>query len=261
MNCYITIITINFNNLKGLTKTIQSVINQKFNNFEHIIIDGGSTDGSKELIESMSGRFSYWISEKDSGIYNAMNKGINVAKGNYIQFLNSGDELANNNVLEYISKNIYDTDSQFDFYYTDVINQHNKKIHCYPKYLTFKHFYELTINHQATFFKKELFEQYGGYSEHYKIVSDWEFYLKILFLHNATYLHLNTPAVIFDFEDGISTSPNFTQLMNDERSDVLKKYFVNIIDDYRFFKMIEMSNTWKFIQKLNKVKSKILFKK
>jgi glycosyltransferase involved in cell wall biosynthesis len=256
-----SIITINFNNKIGLTKTIKSVLNQTFEDFEYIIIDGGSNDGSKELIESISDKLSFWVSEKDNGIYNAMNKGINAAKGNYIQFLNSGDTLANENVLEYISKNIYDTNSQFDFYYTDVINQQNKKIHYYPTHLTFKHFFEFTINHQATFFKYELFKKYGNYSEHYKIVSDWEFYMKILFLHNATYLHLPEPAVLFDFSDGISTSSNFTTLMNNERSDVFKKHFINIIDDYVFFKNIELSNTWKFIQKINKIKSKVFLKK
>lgn len=261
MSFLLTIITINYNNFNGLKKTIKSVLSQNFNDFEYIIIDGGSTDGSKELIENVSDRLSYWISEKDTGIYNAMNKGINSSTGNYIQFLNSGDALANKNVLEYISKNIYDTNSQFDFYYTDVINQQNKKIHYYPTQLTFRHFFDLTINHQATFFKKELFEKYGNYSEHYKIVSDWEFYMKILFLQNATYLHLPEPAVLFDFSDGISTSSNFTTLMNNERSDVFKKHFINIIDDYAFFKNIELSNTWKFIQKINKIKSKFLFKK
>lgn len=261
MSCLFTIVTINYNNLKGLKKTIESVLNQNFIDFEFIIIDGNSSDGSKELIESVSDRLSFWVSEKDGGIYNAMNKGIHASKGDYIQFLNSGDALANENVLEYIFKNIDETHGQYDFYYTDIINQLNKNIHYYPNHLTFKHFFEFTINHQATFFKKELFEKYGGYSEHYKIVSDWEFYMKILFLYNASYLHLSEPAVLFDFSDGISTSSNFTTLMNNERSDVFKKHFINIIDDFVFFKNIELSNTWKFIQKINKIKSKVFFKK
>ena len=260
MSFLLTIITINYNNFNGLKKTIKSVLSQNFNDFEYIIIDGGSTDGSKELIENVSDRLSYWICEKDTGIYNAMNKGINAATGNYIQFLNSGDALANKNVLKYISEKIRGTNDQYDFYYTDVINQHNNEIIFYPKQLTFRHFFDLTINHQATFFKKELFEKYGNYSEHYKIVSDWEFYMKILFLHNVSYMHLNEPSVSFDFSEGISTSPNFTKLMNEERSDVLKKYFANFIEDYIFFKKMLSSNTWKILQKIIKIKSKIVLK-
>ena len=91
----LSIITINYNNREGLKRTIESVVNQTFTDFEWILIDGGSTDGSKELIEQYSNRFSYWVSEPDNGIYNAMNKGLRAAKGDYLQFLNSGDRLYN----------------------------------------------------------------------------------------------------------------------------------------------------------------------
>ncbi len=87
----LSIITVNLNNKDGLQKTIDSVISQTFKDFEWIVIDGGSTDGSKELIEKYSDYISYWVSEPDKGIYNAMNKGIKVAKGDYLEFLNSGD--------------------------------------------------------------------------------------------------------------------------------------------------------------------------
>ena len=87
----LSIITINYNNREGLKKTINSVINQTFRDFEYILIDGGSEDGSKEIILQHEAQFSYWRSEKDHGIYNAMNKGILAAKGDYLLFLNSGD--------------------------------------------------------------------------------------------------------------------------------------------------------------------------
>lgn len=96
----ISIITINFNNKNGLIKTLNSVISQTCKEFEWIIIDGGSTDGSKELLENYSEHITYWVSEPDNGIYHAMNKGIRVAKGDYLQFLNSGDYLANNKTIE-----------------------------------------------------------------------------------------------------------------------------------------------------------------
>ena len=96
----LTIITINYNNLEGLKRTVESVINQTWQEFEYIIIDGGSSDGSAEYIESQSGNIDYWVSEPDKGIYNAMNKGIVIATGEYLLFLNSGDHLLNNEGLQ-----------------------------------------------------------------------------------------------------------------------------------------------------------------
>ena len=96
----ISIITINYNDLKGLQKTFNSVVNQSNKDFEYIVIDGGSSDGGKEFLEQNSDKLAYWISEKDSGVYNAMNKGIKAAKGEYLLFLNSGDFLVDDNVIE-----------------------------------------------------------------------------------------------------------------------------------------------------------------
>ena len=95
----ISIITINFNDKIGLQRTFDSVFAQDFNDFEYIVIDGGSNDGSKELIEENTDKISYWISEPDKGIYNAMNKGIKVANGEYLLFLNSGDKFYNKKSL------------------------------------------------------------------------------------------------------------------------------------------------------------------
>ncbi len=87
----LSIITINKNNAYGLRKTIQSVINQTYSNIEYIIIDGASTDGSIDVIKKFEDKIDWWASEPDTGIYNAMNKGIKIATGDYCQFLNSGD--------------------------------------------------------------------------------------------------------------------------------------------------------------------------
>ena len=98
----LSIITINYNNRDGLQKTIDSVVSQTYKNFEWIIIDGGSTDGSKELIEQYQDHCAYWCSEPDKGIYNAMNKGIEKAIGDYSLFLNSGDRLHDDTVIDKI---------------------------------------------------------------------------------------------------------------------------------------------------------------
>ncbi|MEP7170167.1 MAG: glycosyltransferase, partial [Bacteroidota bacterium] len=98
-----SIITVNLNNAAGLKKTIESVVTQTFNDVEYIIIDGASTDGSKEVIKNYETKISYWVSEKDTGIYNAMNKAIKKAKAEYCLFLNSGDSLTNKKVLNDVS--------------------------------------------------------------------------------------------------------------------------------------------------------------
>ena len=98
----LSIITINLNNKEGLQKTIESIVNQTFRDYEFIIIDGGSNDGSIDVIELYKENITYWISEPDKGIYNAMNKGISIAKGEYYYFLNTGDRLISNDVLEKI---------------------------------------------------------------------------------------------------------------------------------------------------------------
>ena len=105
-----SIITVNFNNKEGLHNTIKSVINQTFRDFEYIVIDGGSTDGSIDILKKYDKYINYWISEKDSGIYNAMNKGISKANGEYLNFMNSGDCFYALDVLEKVSKYGYTSD-------------------------------------------------------------------------------------------------------------------------------------------------------
>ena len=97
-----SIITINYNNSKGLKRTLDSIISQTCHEFEWIVIDGGSSDGSRELIEQHQDSITYWCSEPDKGIYNAMNKGVNKATGDYCLFLNSGDHLCNSKVVEHL---------------------------------------------------------------------------------------------------------------------------------------------------------------
>lgn len=106
----LSIITVKLNNRDGLKRTIDSVVSQTFTDYEWIVIDGGSTDGSRELIEQYQDHFAYWCSEPDKGIYNAMNKGIAHAKGEWLQFLNSGDVLYSNNTLASVFSSKYDAD-------------------------------------------------------------------------------------------------------------------------------------------------------
>ena len=225
----LSIITVNLNNKDGLQKTIDSVISQTYKDFEWIIIDGGSTDGSKELIENYSDYVSYWVSEPDKGIYNAMNKGIKQSHGEYLQFLNSGDIFIEDNTLKQVVSQLVNEDIVFG--YAVIINNNTKKrvnirhelISCYD--LT-----RDTINHQCAYIKKELFDKYGFYDETYKIVSDWKFFFDVIAIHKCTTKHIDLEIIVYD-TTGISQLNRIE--METERRDILKLYLPEYaIEDY-----------------------------
>jgi glycosyltransferase involved in cell wall biosynthesis len=174
----LSIVTINFNNLKGLKNTVESVINQTWKEFEYIIIDGGSTDGSAEYISDMQEHFEYWVSERDKGIYNAMNKGINIANGEYLLFLNSGDFFVDNEVLSKIFQFI--AAEKFDLYFFSVQRHWGvREIFPYPNFKK-RLLNGENVPHQASFIKKSLFSRFGLYSEYYKICGDVEFFCRLI---------------------------------------------------------------------------------
>lgn len=160
MSYFVSIITVNYNNCKGLKKTLDSIKIQTSKDFEWIVIDGGSTDGSKELLEQNTDIISYWVSEKDNGIYHAMNKGIKVAKGDYLQFLNSGDSLADRDII----KRFCERNNTEDVVYGNAIivdgNDHEIKEFHAPDFVKFSYFYGHALNHQATFFSRRCFKDY-----------------------------------------------------------------------------------------------------
>jgi len=226
----ISVITINYNDQKGLEKTISSVFSQNFDEFEFIVIDGGSKDGSKELIIENSGKIDYWISESDTGVYNAMNKGIKVAKGEFIIFMNSGDTFCNEYVLSQV--NSYLT-PEFDIYYGDnyKIKPNSKSLKKYPEKLSFSFFYSSSLNHQSTFIRRQLFFDHFLYSENFKIISDWEFFIYTICKMNVPYKYLSIPIANYDFT-GISSLDKYKNLAKEERIQVLKKYFPLFVEDY-----------------------------
>ncbi|MBS1737220.1 MAG: glycosyltransferase, partial [Bacteroidetes bacterium] len=181
----LSIITVNLNNLLGLQKTMQSVLEQTFTDYEYIIIDGGSTDGSKEYIAQHSNKLAYWVSEKDKGIYNAMNKGIKQSKGKYLLFLNSGDFFIRESVLSNLFSNKIDT----DLVYCDVLWCEGDKVWKgdFPSKLTLKYFVNASLPHQATLIKRELFNLVGLYDETIKISSDWKFFVLAIYMYKCTY--------------------------------------------------------------------------
>lgn len=216
----LSIITINYNNATGLEKTIKSIINQSKKDFEYIIIDGLSTDQSSEIINSYKEKIDHIIIEKDTGIYNAMNKGIRLASGEYTLFINSGDKLYNNQTLE----NCYSFLHTYDFISGDTLcidSKNKKKIWKSPQILTSYILMRYSLSHQSTFIRTKLLKD-RPYIETLKIASDWEQMIFELLIKDASYLHIDQILSIF-YEDGISR--NNKELNEKERKQVLNTYF------------------------------------
>lgn len=230
----LTIITVNRNNANGLKKTIESVLNQDFNDFEYIVIDGGSSDKSVEIIYNYSEKFSYWCSEHDSGIYNAMNKGILKAKGEYLLFLNSGDFLTSDNVLADIikiglTKDIVRCACKITKNGEVVYTVHAKE----P--FTFKTLYFQGIPHQSTFIKRDLFEKYGLYREDFAYNSDIEFWYRTLIFGTATTESIDIALANYNLE-GISTG-NVSEKFVSEQKEILSNPLLSrFLPDYNEWK-------------------------
>ncbi|AGC77409.1 glycosyltransferase involved in cell wall biosynthesis [Nonlabens dokdonensis] len=220
----ISIITINYNDAAGLERTLKSVHDQNSTSFEHLIIDGNSTDGSIAIIEEYKDRVSFSVSEPDQGIYDAMNKGIHHATGDYLLFLNSGDTLLNDTVIEkavpYLKNNI---DLVYGALYI-VPTQGSGFRHTYPDVLDFNFFKQTSLGHPSTFIKRELFDLYGRYRTDLKIVSDWEFFLNLICKKKVSYQKIDLTISQF-YEGGISTSAETVQLNRAEINKVLLENF------------------------------------
>jgi glycosyltransferase involved in cell wall biosynthesis len=227
----ISIITINFNDRQGLQKTLDSVFTQSFQDFEYILIDGGSTDGSKELIESHSEKFSYWVSEADSGIYNAINKGLGKITSDYVLILNAGDCLYSQSTL---SEMVPHLASGEEIIYGDSLDVNLGEgrpdiIISQPDELTFFFFFEDSLRHQSIFIKRSLHEKLGLYDEKIRIHADWKFLLQALIEEKVKYKHVSVTVCSFD-RSGIS-STNLA-LVQQEREEIMQELFPLFKRDY-----------------------------
>lgn len=226
-----SIITINYNNKEGLEHTIKSVINQTFKNYEYIIIDGGSTDGSVEIIKQYTDHINYWISEKDKGVYNAMNKGVAQAKGDYLVFMNSGDCFHSPNVLSSV------TNYKEDIICGKVLKGNSTTPSGHHKSsITLVDLMRGSLPHQAMLIKRGLMVKHP-YDENYKILSDWKFCIQALVFDNCTFR--NSDVVVADYDiNGISTNSN--GLLTKEREIILKELFPQrIIEDYELLTPVD----------------------
>jgi len=222
-----SIITINYNEGEGLQKTIISVLEQTCKDYEYIVIDGGSSDGSVDIIRQYTGHLAYWVSEKDSGIYNAMNKGIKAAKGDYCIFMNSGDRFYNKDVLS----SVKEQDKWADVVCGDIcFGEHN--ISPNPEKVTMKTLYKHTLYHQASFIKTVLLQS-DPYDESMRSAADWKWFLHALVFNNATYVHISV--TIAFFEGGGFSEKQHTigqKELEDELSRCLPKRVLEDYEDY-----------------------------
>ena len=261
----LSIITINFNNAEGLERTLNSVLSQTYDKIEHIIIDGGSTDNSVDVIKEYvrqleSGKWKVesviWLSEKDKGIYDAMNKGVKKATGEYVWILNSGDCAASSDTVEHMMEIIADTN-------IDILL--GNKIHVYPNdkkeydslpvkrivdlqprpiEVSMLTFYSGTIPQDAAFVRRDMFEKYGYFDDKLKICADWKLYLNMIALDGVQPWHVNIDVVLFDMT-GISNA-NIDLLKAEKRAYLQELLPASVLIDYdRYHFPIEQYNRLK----------------
>ncbi len=223
-----SIITINRNKKKdlGLEKTLESVISQDFTDFEYIVVDGASTDGSIDIIKKHSDHITKWISEVDSGIYEAMNKGIKMATGEYLLFLNSGDYLCTKSILSTLAT--YKFTKQVYFGNLVIVGQEDST----PFVVDFggmnynlDFFRRYALPHQATIFRRSVFEKFGTYDESYRYCGDHEYFLRLM-KHGVKFNHLPVAISMYD-NNGVSNNPQLKGTIESEKNRMFALHFGN----------------------------------
>lgn len=234
----LSIVTINRNNATGLEKTMRSVASQTFKEFEYIVVDGASTDGGVDVIKKMESEFAHlkWVSEPDKGIYNAMNKGIRMATGDFIQILNSADCLAADDVTERMLEFLEKEDRPSILYGNMVKcfpDGHRMVDKCFAgQEITMLGMYTGTLNHDPAYIRRDLFEKYGYYDESLKIVSDWKWYMQAIVLGGEKPRYVDIDVTLFDMS-GISENSENKEKIRKERRTVLEKLIPSVyLRDY-----------------------------
>ena len=267
----LSIITICYNE-KEIKRTCERIVQQTNKDFEWIVIDGASDKWCLDILKKYQSNMAYFISEKDSGIYNAMNKGILQAKGEFLLFLNAGDELCDNTIIEKVMPHL---DSSADIFYANAnfaLSEREDELKSYPEKLTKIFFIDGCICHQAAFIKRELFDTHGLYNEKNKIVSDWEHWLKFC-NGNCIFKHINILAASF-YCDGLSWN-NREQTITEQMS-IIGNYFtkedlLDFVEQHRLKELekslkepikttsISLFNTIKLLEIVKDTKTKKIF--
>ncbi|RHX90970.1 glycosyltransferase [Leptospira stimsonii] len=263
----VSIITINFNDREGLEKTILSVRNQDFDQYEHVIIDAGSKDGSVDVIKKYKDKISHWVSEKDKGIYDGQNKGILASKGEYCLFLNSGDFFVDSNVL----KDVFSKDPREDFLYGDMLIDSGSGNVVYGKSPEDLDLYFLSYGvlwHCVTFIRRSLFKKFGMYDTSYKIAADVDFFLKAIGVGASSWRYISKRPISQFNTFGFGSNPKNEKLLEDERArmrnDHLSPATLNLLaqyhemrKDYRVFSYFYLPQILNFFRNISFLRSLI----
>lgn len=270
----LSIVTINYNNAEGLKKTLASVTAQTVTEFEHVVVDGASTDGSADIIREYAEKASYpvrWVSEPDKGIYNAMNKGLRMASGEYIEILNSGDTFATKESTAQMQDALKQTLFPPILYGNMLKDYGDGKLvrdNCGGTLFrpnSFLYFYKGTLNHDCAYIRRSLFEKYGYYNEEMRICSDWEWYVKAIAIGGEKTVYANVDVTIFDME-GVSESggKNRDVIIQERRGyleQVLPKSVLGDYDNYQFpieqYRRLKKHHLWGAVYFLERVLFKL----
>ena len=277
----LSIITINYNNAEGLRRTLDSVGAQTYRAIEHIIIDGGSTDGSVDVIKEYVTKVErhesrvekvIWVSEKDNGVYHAMNKGLRRATGSYLEILNSGDILVAPDVTERMVNEVERNEYPAILYGNMLKSYDGKTIinrdTCGERMYTpesFLYFYKGTLNHDCAYIRRDLFDKYGLYNEDMKICSDWEWYVRAIVLGEEKAVYTDIDVTIFDMNGVSESHGKNADLIKKERREYLEKILpATILHDYDMFafpilqyQRLKKYHLWGFVYFLERVLFKL----
>ena len=219
----VSLITVTYNSAAYLQDCIDSVVRQRYSDIEHIIIDGGSTDGTLEIIKKYDNHIAKWVSEKDNGMYDAINKGIAMATGDIVGILNSDDMLASNDVLQAIvdSFNDHQLDAVYgDLVYVTKINT-NKVVRLWQglPYKRYRFRYGWMPAHPTFYIRREIIDQFGGYESHYFTAADYEFMARYLYRYRISAMYLNK--LIVKMRVGGQSNDTFKSRLRGNRRDYL----------------------------------------
>lgn len=240
-----TIITVNYNNKEGLLRTIESVEGQTFRDFEFIIIDGGSTDGSDDVLKEHDASIDYWVSEPDGGIYQGMNKGIRKATGDYLNFMNSGDRFYDNDVLQKV--NAYGSDADIitgrDYHYSEEKKMGHASIQ--PTRLSMITFFTSTLDHQSSFIRRKLFQD-SLYREDLRLVSDWVFFLEKVVVENKKVQFI--PDIVCYREVGGITWQQYDKNLNERDQYIHQLIPQGVYNDYATLAHLDKETLFKLFR-------------
>ena len=222
-----SIITVCHNAVSTIGRTIQSVIGQTYTDYEYIIIDGASTDGTLDVLNRYRNNFSHLISEKDQGIYSAMNKGIKLASGEIIAFLNSDDFYIDENVLTTVRNKIVTNDEGAEVYYGNLVvyNKETGQGRLWKPGLVNRLFlYRGTLPHPAMFYRRNVFDIAGIFDENFVISGDYEWVARAYFLKQIKFRYINVLPVVF-MEGGKSTTEAGSAIAKEEKTKIRNMYY------------------------------------